>query len=163
MSLTVSEIARSVFGNKRIVISEVTFDSSYATGGEALTAATLGLSTIDALFVDAGAAAAGTTGVVVKYDKTNSKLQAFGAPASSTHTHTGAAHTHNTDAHTHPCSATEVTAGATLANAPAAGASTTPGAGGTGGSITAGSANLGQVASTTDLSLLKVVVLAIGI
>lgn len=115
MALTITEISRTVFGNKRIVISEIAFDSSYATGGEALTAANLGLASIDAL-IPAGpaAAAAGATAVATKFDRTNNKLQAFWT------------------------SVTSVSTPETLSVA------------------------LAEVASTTNLAALKVVVLAIG-
>lgn len=86
MALTVTEIARSVFGNKRTVIAEITFDSSYATGGEALVAADFGLSSLDAVMpAGVAAAAAGAAAVAVKFDRTNNKLQAFrvGAIAAS--------------------------------------------------------------------------------
>lgn len=86
MALTFSEISRTIFGNKRIVVTEITFDSSYATGGEALTPANLGLASIDALIPSGvAAAAAGAAAVAVKFDRTNNKLQAFrvGAIAAS--------------------------------------------------------------------------------
>ncbi len=49
MALTVSRVTRSTFGNKRIVIADVTFDSSYPTGGESLTASDVGLRKIEAV------------------------------------------------------------------------------------------------------------------
>lgn len=58
MALTHSTNFRTVFGNKRAVFGTVTFDASYPTGGEAVTAATFGLQNIDALIV------LGTRGVV---------------------------------------------------------------------------------------------------
>lgn len=44
MAVAVSNITRSIQGNRRVVYADVTFDSSYPTGGESLTAANLGLS-----------------------------------------------------------------------------------------------------------------------
>ena len=41
-------------GSRKEVIGVITFDSSYATGGEAVTLAQLGLSRLDYLFVTAG-------------------------------------------------------------------------------------------------------------
>ncbi len=73
--------------NKRFRTYDVTFDSSYPTGGESLTAANVDLKKVVAVFGTgvATATVGGTTGVVVAYDHTNSKLQAFesttGAPS----------------------------------------------------------------------------------
>lgn len=72
MALTVSAVRRTVYGNRRIVIANITFDSSYATGGESLTASDLGLTTID--HVSPGVS---TGGYVTVYDHTNSKLLAL--------------------------------------------------------------------------------------
>jgi len=84
MALTVSAVRRSIHGNSREVIATVTFDSSYATGGEDLIPSTLGLTTISHVSSETAAAAAGTTAVHTKYDYTNKKLQAFWAAASAT-------------------------------------------------------------------------------
>lgn len=46
MALTFTLDDRQLVGNKRQVAGTVTFDSSYATGGETFTAADLGLSSI---------------------------------------------------------------------------------------------------------------------
>ena len=43
MALTITEIHRSVFGNKRIVTADLDCDSSYPTAGESLTPADVGL------------------------------------------------------------------------------------------------------------------------
>lgn len=43
MALTVKIIDRTIFGDKRVVFADVTFDASYATGGEALDLKLLGL------------------------------------------------------------------------------------------------------------------------
>jgi hypothetical protein len=86
MALTLSRVSRWANGNHREVIFDVTFDSSYNTGGESLTASDLGLHKIQ--HIAAGttpAGAAGTTAVVAAFDYTNNKLQAFqsttGAPS----------------------------------------------------------------------------------
>jgi hypothetical protein len=47
LTITVPDAGRTVIGNKRLVIGTIAFDSSYPTGGEALTAANLGLDKID--------------------------------------------------------------------------------------------------------------------
>lgn len=62
----------------RMVIKRVTFDSSYVTGGEPLTAANLGLASVVAAF------ATGATGYKFGYDTTNSKLLAYRSGASGT-------------------------------------------------------------------------------
>lgn len=49
MALTISNVLKpTVIGNKRLSIKEVTFDSSYAEGGESFTPAKAGLKKIDA-------------------------------------------------------------------------------------------------------------------
>lgn len=78
MALTLADVARGAFGHKRFVVTTVTFDSSYPTGGESLTAADLGLVSIDAV-LPCAAVNATPVAVVTTYDKTNSKLLAFQA------------------------------------------------------------------------------------
>ena len=63
-------------GNNKYVIKTCTFDSSYATGGEALTATTLGLESIH--FV---ALSMENSGYVTQYDYTNSKIALYEAGA----------------------------------------------------------------------------------
>lgn len=46
MAVSVSRVDQFVTGNKRVTVSNVTFDSSYLNGGETLTAANLGLSAV---------------------------------------------------------------------------------------------------------------------
>lgn len=81
MALTLSKVANGSFtvGNKKVRTYDVTFDSSYATGGESLVASDVGLRKIIAVTGDGTftATEGGTTGVQVAYDYTNSKLQAF--------------------------------------------------------------------------------------
>lgn len=59
------------FGNLRYARVTIAFDSSYPTGGESLTAADLGLKTIDLLQVQS------KSGLVFEYDYTNSKVLAY--------------------------------------------------------------------------------------
>ena len=73
MALTISPVRTFVLGDHRCVIADVTFDSSYATGGESLTNTDLGL-TRSLMSLDAGVA---TTGHACPYDYTNQKLMAF--------------------------------------------------------------------------------------
>ena len=47
LTITVPDAGRTVIGNKRLVFGTIAFDSSYPTGGEALTATNLGLDKID--------------------------------------------------------------------------------------------------------------------
>ena len=79
MALTLTKIAAFTSGNKRHRVYDVTFDSSYPTGGESLTASDVNLRKIEQLIVHGPATATrgGTTGVLPTYDYTNSKLQAF--------------------------------------------------------------------------------------
>ena len=85
MGLTISTVAGADFvaGNKKVKVRKVTFDSSYPTGGESLVASDVGLKKIEQV-IPHGAFTAnegGTTGVIVRYDYTNKKLQAFWARA----------------------------------------------------------------------------------
>lgn len=78
LSLSLVSGASTVVSNKKMKVYDVTFDSSYATAGESLTAADVKLKKIEQLIVHGpAAAAAGTDAVFPKYDYTNSKLQAF--------------------------------------------------------------------------------------
>lgn len=65
-------------GDRKEAIVDFTFDNSYPAGGEALTAATLGLG-LELDYVSSGVAVKGdgTLAVIVAYDYTNAKLQAF--------------------------------------------------------------------------------------
>jgi hypothetical protein len=71
MALTVTVKDRTIFGNKRLVIAEIAFDSSYATGGESLTADMLGLAEIDHLIPSP------KSGYLFEYDYTNLTLMAY--------------------------------------------------------------------------------------
>jgi hypothetical protein len=71
MALTVTVKNRDSSGNKRTIIADIDFDSSYAYGGESLTPATLGLSRIDCMRFE------NTKGGLFEYDYTNSKLKVF--------------------------------------------------------------------------------------
>jgi len=71
MPLTNTIQDRTVFGNKRLVTLDTAFDSSYPRGGESLTAADLGLDSIDMVMV------APVDGYTFEYDYTNSLLKAY--------------------------------------------------------------------------------------
>ena len=53
MALTITEIHRSVFGNKRVITADLDFDSSYPTGGEGLTPADVALNGFDLVLTSA--------------------------------------------------------------------------------------------------------------
>jgi hypothetical protein len=81
MALTTTRITGvrdTVIGNKKLVTRHVTFDSSYATGGEPLVPSDFGLKAIDSV-IPAGPArkADGTSAVIPSYDHTNQKLMAY--------------------------------------------------------------------------------------
>jgi len=63
---------RFVIGNRKCVIATITGDSSYPTGGSALTPAQLGLRNID--YADTPQAVGG---VSFTFDRTNNKLLSF--------------------------------------------------------------------------------------
>ena len=76
MVLTLTKLRRTVVGNMRLAIYQVTFDNSYPTGGEALTAADLGLSSIEIMKTDGG-----DGGYVPQFDYANNKMLMFEAGA----------------------------------------------------------------------------------
>lgn len=79
MALALTQVGRrTVFGDRRVVIFDITFDSSFLDEGESLTADDCGLTYID--FVHANPAqdlASTDTAYVIGYDYTNSKLTAW--------------------------------------------------------------------------------------
>lgn len=75
MALTITDVQRTVKGNKREVTATVLFDSSYPTGGEAVAAADFGLSTVDYIIVHPHASRIGV------YDRTNKKILLYTALA----------------------------------------------------------------------------------
>ena len=76
MPLTFANREDLSIGNERGVRLDITFDSSYPTGGEALTAADLGLSRVNQLISDQGGLGA-ADGRVIQYDRDNELLLAF--------------------------------------------------------------------------------------
>ncbi|MHC4748741.1 MAG: hypothetical protein ACYTFW_02595 [Planctomycetota bacterium] len=71
MALTVTIDDKSVFGNRKVRMGSIAFDSSYPTDGEPFTAAMFALSKIKKLRVYPAA------GYVVEVDHTNSKVKVF--------------------------------------------------------------------------------------
>lgn len=72
MGLTLTKVSRNQAGQRREALYDFVFDSSYPTGGEALTAAQLGLKQIETLEV-----VESPDGYFFDYDRANSKLKAF--------------------------------------------------------------------------------------
>lgn len=70
MALTITEVETNIFGTARAWIGDVTFDASYPTGGEPLTATDLGL--VDVFYLTGYAA-----GYVLVYDHANAKIEVF--------------------------------------------------------------------------------------
>lgn len=77
MALTISRVKQDVQGGSRVIVADVTFDSSYATGGESLTPADLGLKAIHFLTDQVGKTASGTTAILTRYDYVAQKLLAI--------------------------------------------------------------------------------------
>lgn len=77
MALTVNETVLPL-PNVRIAHAAVTFDSSYATGGEALAASDLGLPYISFILTNVRPSdTGGVDGFVVHYNRSTGKLQAY--------------------------------------------------------------------------------------
>ena len=78
MALTVANVnsrAADVFGRHKVAAVTVTFDSSYATGGESFAPANVGLSEFDIVLISEDSAAG--PGYQVKFNYTTKKLQVF--------------------------------------------------------------------------------------
>ena len=69
--VTVSDVDTITLGNKRGIMANIAFDSSYAYGGEALSGVSFGMSAIDRVFVEA------KEGYTFEYDHTNNKLKVY--------------------------------------------------------------------------------------
>lgn len=85
MAVAVTQVGRkSVFGDKTVKFFDLVFSGNYATGGEALTAATLGFKSVDFVTVDGGSpATALTTATVQKYNYATEKMLTYEAAASA--------------------------------------------------------------------------------
>jgi hypothetical protein len=71
MAISASQVFVNRAGKKRQAVTLVTMDSSYPTGGEAITAAQLGLATVDVAMCTTN------TGHVAQYDKDNAKIKLY--------------------------------------------------------------------------------------
>ncbi len=168
MGLTHVDRLRTVIGNKRLVISEATFDSSYPTGGESCTPADLGLNTIESLVV-LGASGVAAAGRFFQWDATNKKILAFnpvtahthvaGAITVDSHTHTAGAIT--VDPHIHGVTTYSDTPITATAAAAAPGGTVATAASAATAAATAGAAT--EVAASASLSTVVVTILAIGV
>lgn len=78
MALTITISDKSVFGNKKVRLGTIAFDSSYPTYGESYTAAMFALSKINQLVVFPSG------GYTIEPDTTNLKLVVKGQRADST-------------------------------------------------------------------------------
>lgn len=81
MAITITEIHRSVFGNKRIVTADLDMDSSYPTAGESLTPGDMGLTGFDIVLLTPQSISATSDedlaadlGFSPTFDYTNNKL-----------------------------------------------------------------------------------------
>lgn len=73
--VTTGGVPYRIVGNRKETVTDVTFDNSYPTGGEAVTAANLGLSNLDEVTDIQVKAVGGTVNVAnVFFDEVNSKL-----------------------------------------------------------------------------------------
>lgn len=79
MAVTVAKVANAdtIYGNRRIRVRTITFDSSYPDNGEPLTPADVGLRAITFVGDTIVRKSDGADAVVVTYDYTNQKLIAY--------------------------------------------------------------------------------------
>lgn len=154
MALAITNQKSSVFGNKRTSTFDVAFDSSYPTGGEALSLGTLGLSEVDIVLISQ------KSGYILEYDYTNNKVLAYRS-AGFTPAGSVAAPTITTITNAAPV-AIGTNAGALTQTTGATGITGVQAPAFTG--IAVAAAALIEVANTTDLSALTGVrFLAIGV
>lgn len=77
MAISSTIVDQGVEGNKRVVTTDITFDSSYPTGGEAVTLSSVGLMNADYAVCNVKAIG-GTVNVAnVYYDRANKKLKVY--------------------------------------------------------------------------------------
>jgi len=68
MAAAVTVVRRTVWGDRKVIHATIAFDSSYPTGGEAITLADLGLKEVDFCMASPKA------GYVPEWDDANSKM-----------------------------------------------------------------------------------------
>lgn len=78
MAIALSVNSDTVPGDRRMHVVDVTLDGSYAAGGYAITAANVGLSSIDQVILPGvKTALSATTALAPEWDYTNGKLKFF--------------------------------------------------------------------------------------
>lgn len=77
MALTVSIVEKFVVGSRLGVVADITFDSSYTTGGEDITPQQLGFRNSLSYFSSGVARNATTASLDVRHNRTVGKIQAF--------------------------------------------------------------------------------------
>jgi hypothetical protein len=73
MSLTITNVKRSNMGNRRVRVFNAAFDSSYPTGGEVLSPASIGLRHIDEVFISNPV----LLGYQLSWDRVNKKILVY--------------------------------------------------------------------------------------
>lgn len=81
MALTVAISKRVSAGNQHVTQGTITFDSSYPTGGESLTANNVGLSVIEDIVIHP------SSGYSCEYDYDNEKVLVYAGGGQGAHTH----------------------------------------------------------------------------
>lgn len=71
MAITVSNRKQTVFGDRAVIFCDITFDSSYPTGGESFAPSDIGLHNFDHIDVPPA------SGYFFEYDWTNQKIKAY--------------------------------------------------------------------------------------
>lgn len=71
-AVDVDSLAYDTWGRQRTRVMQITFDSSYPTGGESFTAAMAGMAEVKGVFLSPLA-----SGYMVQWDRANAKLQVF--------------------------------------------------------------------------------------
>lgn len=90
MAVVIALLKRSKNLSLHQNIAEITFDNSYPTGGESVTAAQFGLQSIDMVVLS------GSGGYIAEYDYTNNKIKVLTPAAPHSHTeNTAAAYVQN--------------------------------------------------------------------
>lgn len=78
MAVAFTQTKRSVYGTDRVVYGSLVFSGNYATGGEAVTPATFGLTRLDLLIFDGIAVSTDlTAGLGLKYNAATGKIAAY--------------------------------------------------------------------------------------
>ena len=78
MATTTRVVNSEVFGSRRVTVSTIALDSVYPTGGEAISAADLGLTVVDWAVATVKSAATSTVNVTaVHYETSTNKLLCY--------------------------------------------------------------------------------------